>query len=552
LARRTDHVTLPQLSEMRPAELFAYSRFVAAIPALVRERVTLDDARRIVRERLATREERFLALVGRAVFGNARSPYLPLLRRAGCQAGDLARAVRADGLEATLRRLRAEGVYVSFDELKGRQPIVRPGLTLGVEAHDFDNPLARRYLPGASGGSTGPRTRVLFDADHLRTKVPAQMVLQDAHGVSHAPRALWRAIPPSLIGVGSSLAGVLAGNPVRRWFSHVWYDEAGGFPARAAVSAIRASARLGGARLPAPEHVPFARAGVLVDWLRECLAREGGGVINSSVSNLVRVAEAAVAAGVDLTGAVLSGGGEPPTRSKVDAIERSGARHLAGYSFAEGGAVGLACAAPLEENDHHFAADGLALIQHPHQVGDVEVPAFHFTSLHATTPKVLLNAESDDFGVVEERRCGCALEALGYSTHVRRIRSYRKLTGEGMTLVGTDMERILGELLPARFGGGSLDYQLLEEETPTGRSKLALLVDPRVELRGSAAEVVAAVYDALAAGGGSAQLASAVWRQAGTLELRRETPRSSPMGKLLPLATLGLGALGAPSGRRGG
>jgi hypothetical protein len=189
---------------------------------------------------------------------------------------------------------------------------------------------------------------------------------------------------------------------------------------------------------------------------------------------------------------VLSGGGEPPTRSKVDAIERSGARHLAGYSFAEGGAVGLACAAPLEENDHHFAADGLALIQHPHQVGDVEVPAFHFTSLHATTPKVLLNAESDDFGVVEERRCGCALEALGYSTHVRRIRSYRKLTGEGMTLVGTDMERILGELLPARFGGGSLDYQLLEEETPAGRSKLALLVDPRVELRGSAAEVVAA------------------------------------------------------------
>lgn len=529
---------------MRPSELAAYARFLAAIPALVCERVTMDEARGIVRERLATREARFLAQLERSVYGNPKSPYLALLRRAGCEAGDVGRAVRTDGLEATLSRLRAEGVYVTFDEFKGRQPIVRSGFALEVEAHDFDNPVTRRYLPGFSGGSTGKRTRVLLDVDHVRTRVPTQLLLHDAHGVAATPRALWRAVPPSLIGVNGSLAAVVAGNPIRRWFTHVWYSDVGGLPSRAAVSAVRAAARAGGFRMAPPEHVPFERVERIVHWLRATVDRAGGAMLNSAVSNLVRVAEAAVALGVDLRGAVLSGGGEPPTRAKVDVLERSGARYLAGYTFAEGGSAGLACAAPIEENDHHFAADGMALIQHPRRVGDVEVPAFHFTSLHGSGPKVLLNTESDDFGIVEERRCGCPLEALGFTTHVRRIRSFRKLTGEGMTLVGTDMERILGELLPARFGGGPLDYQLLEEES-AARTKLALLVHPRVALRGGPEEVVAAILEALAAAGGAAGLASAVWRQAGTLEVRREPPRCSEMGKQLPFAMAAVGAQGA-------
>jgi hypothetical protein len=532
--------TLARQSRMRPAELAAYARYIAAIPALVRERVTVDEAHRVVREQLASREERFLAQLERAVYGNPRSPYLPLLRRAGCEAGDVARAVRTDGLEAALGRLRDEGVYVTFEELKGRQPIVRGDLTLVVDPHDFDNPVARRYLPGATGGSTGPRTRVLFDVDFVRARLPSQVVVHHAHGVGSMPRAIWRAIPPSLIGVSNSLSAVIAGNPVRRWFSHVWYDDVGGLRARVAVAAVRTAARLGGVRLAPPERVPFEDVARIVRWVRETLDREGAAMLHSVVSNLVRVAEAATALGVDLSGAVLAGGSEPPTRAKVAAIERCGARYLASYVFAEGGNAGYACAAPLEENDHHFAADGMAVIQRPRKVAGNSVNAFHFTTLHAAAPKVLLNAESDDFGVVEERRCGCPLDELGLTTHIRRIRSFRKLTGEGMTLVGTDMERILGELLPARFGGGPLDYQLLEEESDAGLTKLALLVDPRVELRGAAAELVSAILEALAARGGEAALAGAVWRQAGSLELRREPPRATSIGKQLPLVTAAL------------
>ena len=52
------------------------------------------------------------------MFGNPRSPYLPLLRQAGCDYGDLARAVRRHGVEAELRRLKDAGVWVSLDEFE--------------------------------------------------------------------------------------------------------------------------------------------------------------------------------------------------------------------------------------------------------------------------------------------------------------------------------------------------------------------------------------------------------------------------------------------------
>jgi hypothetical protein len=44
------------------------------------------------------------------------------------------------------------------------------------------------------------------------------------------------------------------------------------------------------------------------------------------------------------------------------------------------------------------------------------------------------------------------------------------------------MLHILEEVLPARFGGSPLDYQLLEEEDEQGFTRLSLLVSPRVAL----------------------------------------------------------------------
>jgi hypothetical protein len=120
------------------------------------------------------------------------------------------------------------------------------------------------------------------------------------------------------------------------------------------------------------------------------------------------------------------------------------------------------------------------------------------------------------------------------SVHLRRIRSYRKLTGEGMTLVGSELERILDEVLPARFGGTPLDYQLIEEEDEEGLTRLILLVEPEIALRDERA-VVECLLEQVGRLPGFQGMAGAIWRQGDNLRLRREKPRWSRRGKLSPL-----------------
>jgi hypothetical protein len=244
--------------------------------------------------------------------------------------------------------------------------------------------------------------------------------------------------------------------------------------------------------------------------------------------------------GLDLTGATIMAGGEPPTPAKVRAIERTGARYIPNYFFSEAGAVGMGCACPADENDNHFFEDSFALIQHPRQVPgwEITVDAFHFTSLLPTAPKLLLNVESDDYGTIETRSCGCALESCGFTEHLRHIRSFRKLTGEGVTLVGGEMMHILEEVLPTRFGGSPLDYQLLEEEDDDGFTRLSLLVSPEIDVADEA-EVIDAVLEALGRGSVSADLARAMWAQARSLRVKRRKPIWTARGKLMPLHLAG-------------
>lgn len=180
--------------------------------------------------------------------------------------------------------------------------------------------------------------------------------------------------------------------------------------------------------------------------------------------------------------------------------------------------------------------DHLALIQAFREVPgfEITVPSFHFTTLLPTAPKVLLNVESDDYGIVETRSCGCPFEILGYSTHVRDIRSFRKLTGEGVTLIGTDVERILEETLPARFGGSPLDYQIVEEEDESGFTRLTILMNPALVFADEQS-VVDAVLAALPRRGPAAEMSGSLWSQANTFRVRREVPITTARGKWMPL-----------------
>src|SRR4029079_16646685 len=214
---------------------------------------------------------------------------------------------------------------------------------------------------------------------------------------------------------------------------------------RVATTLSLAVARAAGARVPAPEYLPLDRADVIARWAEGALRKHGTCAVRGHVSKVLRVCLAAKELGIDLTGAIIVGGGEPPTPAKVAQVRSTGARFFSTYYFTEVGAVGLSCTTAADPNDQHLYMDHLALIQAPRAVPgfEVSVNSFHYTTLLPSAPKILLNVESDDYGIVETRSCGCPFESLGFTTHVRDIRSYRKLTGEGVTLVGSEMERVL-------------------------------------------------------------------------------------------------------------
>jgi hypothetical protein len=196
----------------------------------------------------------------------------------------------------------------------------------------------------------------------------------------------------------------------------------------------------------------------------------------------------------------------------------------------------LGCGRPVDTNDLHFLKDTLALIQYPFQIpnSDVKVDAFSFTTLLPTAPKLLLNVESDDYGLIEKRSCGCPLETYGFTEHLRHVYSFRKLTGEGVTLIGSEMIHILNEVLPARFGGSPLDYQLLEEEDEQGFTRLSLLVNPKIKIADEA-KIIDTILEVLGRGSVSANLSRTIWGQAKTLQVKRMDPIPSSRGKIMPL-----------------
>jgi len=515
----------------------SHIRFARGLPGHFRLGLTRERAEAVIRERLANRADRFLRLLERGVFGHPTSPYLPMLKAAGCELGDVAAMVRRDGLEAALEALAAEGVTASFEEFKGRARVARPGAAARMSARDFDNPHLSRYYMGTTGGSSGAGTRVSMELDHYAAQAPHELVATAAYGLLDAPTAAWLSVLPSPACLGVMLRRAPFGRPLAKWFSQVTERQGGAtLKDRLASRTILAASRLYGVPFPSPEHVPLDRAVEIARWLRRAADAHGRSVLITHVSCALRVAVAAREAGFDLNSVVMWAGSEPPTSAKVRLIRASGAEWIPGYWMIEAGFLAQGCAAPTDDTDVHLFSDAFALITRRQRVADNDttVDAFYFTTLLPTAPKLMINVEIDDFGVVERRRCGCPLDALGLDLHLRQIHSLSKLTGEGMTLVGAEAVRILEEVLPARFGGMPLDYQLAEEEGDDGLTSVILIVSPRVGPLDDAA-ILEAFLTAMGQTGPGPRLARATWAQANTLRVRREHPRPTAQGKLLPL-----------------
>jgi hypothetical protein len=512
------------------SDLQMYARFARDLPRFLAAQDTVEGGRALLADRLANRERNFLDVVERAVYGHPGSPYLPLLAAAGCELGDLRRMVARDGLEPTLDALRRAGVQVRFEQFKGREPLVVGDRRYRPE--DFLNPFLERHLESQSSGSTGRRTRSPISLEHKAARSPVTLAIQGAQGFAHLPKARIGGSLPESTTFGGALAGARGASVAERWFvPELSPPRRTELRFRLAHHFVVAMARLHGVRVPRRERLPLDEMVRVARWAEQTRAGRGPCVVHATASMALRVAIAARDAGIDLTGVTFRVNGEPLTPAKAAGIVATGARVYANYSMAEVGSVGVACLAPLAVNEQHLMKDHLALIQAPRTVGDREVDAFLLTTLLPTAPRILINVEIDDYGVVEERRCGCPLDALGLHTHVRDVRSFKKLTAEGVTLIGSEMEHVLESELPARFGGSALDYQLVEEEDEQGFTRIAIVVSPRVQLA-SEQELLAAVLEGLERASISADLAVRLWNQTGAIRVRRAEPDVGPRGKV--------------------
>jgi phenylacetate-coenzyme A ligase PaaK-like adenylate-forming protein len=258
-------------------------------------------------------------------------------------------------------------------------------------------------------------------------------------------------------------------------------------------------------------------------------------MLNAPASSAVRVARAASAAGWDLSGTLVRTGGEPLTEAKAAAISATGARVVCNYAMTEAGRMGVGCAAPQATDDVHLLTDKVGVIQRQHEVANTgsSVPALLVSSLHTTARKVMINVEIGDYGVLERRDCGCRCGDLGLTLHLHGIRSFDKLTSEGMHFLGTDLVSLVEEALPRRFGGGVGDYQIVESEVD-GLPSISVVVRPEVgEVDEDA--LVRLVLERLRSGASYKRMMTTFLEDGRTVGVVRRQPHVTPAAKVPPL-----------------
>jgi hypothetical protein len=512
-------------------KLGAYFRFLWGLPAYLNTPISYDEARQALVDRLTRREAAFLSLVRRAVYGNPSSPYLPLFVNARCEYGDVEQGVRLHGLEGFLKQAKDAGVWISLDEFKGASAIRRGALEIPVTSDSFRNPWVSRGFEASTGGTSGRSTRTRLDLDFNTERATYAHLMFKMLDIYDVPLALWYPRLPAGTGIGNTIRYAKIGHPPERWFCML--PDASvkpGIENRLATDFVIWASRLTRTPLARPEPVTIARVGTVVDWMAGHLRRGGRCVLQTYVSQAVRVSQAAAERGLSLKGALFIVGSEPLTAAKLREIESVGATVFPRYHTTELGAVATGCGNPREVGEYHLATDSVAIVEGP--AGALALVPLYLTSLLASAPVIMINVEFGDEAVVDTHPCGCLWEELGLTTHLRRVGNSRRAKGEGMTVDARELLRVAEEVLPARFGGSSVDYQWVEEEDERAFTRLWLRIDPRLgEL--DEGKVVETILSELRKTPGGA-LAAEMWRQAGTIRILREPPRATSAGKTLP------------------
>src|SRR5262245_10623904 len=206
-------------SDLKAADLGGMLSLSKGLRSFFREPVTLEQATKEVAKALENREETFLGLVCTEIYDRADSPYLKLLKTAGCEFADLRACVQRYGLEKTLARLAGEGVYLTADEFKGKKEVIRGLKSFSFSPGDF------KFSGSAAGfltTSSGTRNRSVSSVkslDWLATSAILRSIFYSAHGLFSFAHAIYDAILPATGGVSNLLVNAKLGIITERWFA---------------------------------------------------------------------------------------------------------------------------------------------------------------------------------------------------------------------------------------------------------------------------------------------------------------------------------------------
>jgi len=518
-------------------EVRRYSRLALGLSRLARvPRVT--EPLETLRRDLENREPAFLDLAARAIYAKPENPFHRMLKLAQCEYADLERALRCDGLDKTLQQLLRAGVYLTHDELKGKQPIIRSGEVIPANEHSYDNPT---LSPGVELRSSGSRSGGGTQSQH---SVAAELHLEQynlllAHELGTYDRGLVAMLPilPSPGGLLSAIRGPLSGWHTAKWFAVGGHLQDSGHY-RALTAAMVVVARLSGSRCKFPTYLPQNDFSPVAEYLAREKAAGRSCVVGGFVSPAVRIAAIAAERGLDISGTIFSVAGEALTPAKRAVIEATSCEVYPFYIITEVGIIGYACSRMKTGNCVHVTEDSVAVIarKRPAPFSETEVNSLMFTTLAPFASRALINSEMDDSGIIEDINCDCVFGQIGFRRQIRDIASYGKLTGQGMTLIGTDVVQVLEEALPRRLGGGPGDYQLVEEEGE-GQTNVTLRVSPRVANL-NPEKVRACFLEELKRHYGGA-LAARTWSHAEGVKVTIAEPFTTSTGKVLSLHLLG-------------
>lgn len=511
------------------AELLAFARFLVGLPRFLRTPISYDEAEAIVRDNVATREQRLIDKLDSAVFSYASSPYLKLFEFAGLTKDTAIQVIRSRGPEGALEVFRSKGVYVTWDEFKGRQPAQRGGRTFHFKPEYFDNPMIKPGLSTSSSGSSGVPVRVGNDLEDNTQSCVDWSVLFRAWGLEDSPLIFWTA---DFAGMAIRyLKCSKIGKHYERWFISS--------PVTRPGEKFRARLVHGYTRLwagyPKAELAPLHACEPLLQCLLQYLEEGRRPVLNCTPSGALELSLRAVRAGRSLRGVHFLLGAEPLSEARRAGIVASGAVPIPTYGTSEGGWIGAQFPRAEHADEVAVFRDAYAIIPSAEDTFDEPptVSPLLLTNLRPAAPKVLINTGIGDSARISTYRPSEYAASLGYDLRLHQIRSFGKVTVFGSTFAMADLRILLEDILPRICGGGPGDFQLVETEEE-GAARLILHVNPDVtgihsdEIR----QTFLAELEALQHFYGPM---TRVLEQGSNLLIKRQKPTVGPTGKLSPV-----------------